>query len=84
VTIGFTGLGIMGKPMAANLMKARNRLVVYDVAQERLAQALADGAEQGASPADVASRCDIVITMLPNSPQVREVALPVDGGMTAG
>lgn len=79
MTIGFIGLGIMGKPMAANLMKAGHRLVVCDVARERLAQALAGGAEQGASPADVASRCDTVITMLPNSPQVREAALGPKG-----
>jgi 2-hydroxy-3-oxopropionate reductase len=79
VTIGFIGLGIMGKPMAANLMKAGYRLVVHDVAGDRLREALASGAELGTSPADVAARCERVITMLPNSPQVREVALGVHG-----
>jgi 2-hydroxy-3-oxopropionate reductase len=79
VTIGFIGLGIMGKPMAANLMKAGYRLVVHDVARDRLTEALANGAEPGSSPADVASRCDLIITMLPNSPQVKEVALGAHG-----
>jgi 2-hydroxy-3-oxopropionate reductase len=79
VTIGFIGLGIMGKPMAANLMKAGYRLVVHDVARDRLREALANGAELGTSPADVAARCERVITMLPNSPQVREVALGAHG-----
>jgi 2-hydroxy-3-oxopropionate reductase len=79
VTIGFIGLGIMGKPMAANLMKAGHRLVVHDVARDRLTEALASGAERGSSPADVAARCDLIITMLPNSPQVKEVALGAHG-----
>jgi 2-hydroxy-3-oxopropionate reductase len=79
VTIGFIGLGIMGKPMAANLMKAGYRLVVHDVARDRLKEALANGAEPGSSPADVAARCERLITMLPNSPQVREVALGAHG-----
>ncbi|MGA2977751.1 MAG: 2-hydroxy-3-oxopropionate reductase [Spirochaetia bacterium] len=79
MTIGFIGLGIMGKPMAANLIKAGCRLVVYDVERERLADALAKGAQPGASPAEVASRCERIITMLPNSPQVKEVALGMHG-----
>ncbi|MCX7031390.1 MAG: 2-hydroxy-3-oxopropionate reductase [Spirochaetes bacterium] len=79
VTIGFIGLGIMGKPMAANLMKAGYRLVVHDVARDRLREALANGAELGTSPADVAARSELMITMLPNSPHVREVALGAHG-----
>jgi 2-hydroxy-3-oxopropionate reductase len=79
VTIGFIGLGIMGRPMAANLMKAGYQLVVHDVARDRLTEALANGAELGTSPADVAARCERVITMLPNSPHVREVALGAHG-----
>ena len=79
MTIGFIGLGIMGKPMAANLMKAGHRLVVHDVARDRLAAALAGGAEPGTSPADVAARSELMITMLPNSPHVREVALGPHG-----
>jgi 2-hydroxy-3-oxopropionate reductase len=79
MTIGFIGLGIMGKPMAANLLKAGHKLVVYDVTRDRLADALAKGAEEGSSPADVASRCDRIITMLPNSPHVKEVVLGAHG-----
>jgi 2-hydroxy-3-oxopropionate reductase len=79
VTIGFIGLGIMGKPMAANLMKAGFRLVVCDVTRDRLTDALANGAELGTSPADVAGRSELMITMLPNSPHVREVVLGPQG-----
>ncbi len=79
MTIGFIGLGIMGKPMAANLIKAGYQLVVYDIAPERMADALAKGARQGSSPADVASRCELIITMLPNSPQVKDVVLGKQG-----
>jgi 2-hydroxy-3-oxopropionate reductase len=79
VTIGFIGLGIMGKPMAANLLKAGYPLVVYDKVKERMADALAMGAQPGVSPADVASRCERIITMLPNSPHVKEVALGTHG-----
>jgi 2-hydroxy-3-oxopropionate reductase len=77
--IGFIGLGIMGKPMAANLLKAGHHLVVYDLARERLVDALLKGAEEGSSPADVASRVEIVITMLPNSPEVKEAVLGAHG-----
>lgn len=81
--IGFIGLGIMGKPMAANLAEAGHKLVVYDIARERISDALAAGAEEGKSPADVASRCELVITMLPNSPHVREAILG-KGGVIEG
>jgi 2-hydroxy-3-oxopropionate reductase len=79
MTIGFIGLGIMGKPMAANLLKAGYRLVVHDVVRDRLTEALANGAELGTSPADVAARSELMITMLPNSPHVREVSLGAHG-----
>jgi 2-hydroxy-3-oxopropionate reductase len=81
--IGFIGLGIMGKPMAANLAKAGYQLVVYDIARERISDALAAGAEEGKSPADVASRCELVIMMLPNSPHVKEAVLG-KGGVIEG
>jgi 2-hydroxy-3-oxopropionate reductase len=79
VTIGFIGLGIMGKPMAANLMKAGHQLVVADVVRERMSDALANGAHAANDPADVAARSELVITMLPNSPHVREVVLGPHG-----
>ena len=72
-TIGFIGLGVMGKPMAKNLVKAGYRLVVYDVKPEPVAEMAALGTGMAASPAEVASRSDIIITMLPNSPHVINV-----------
>lgn len=77
--IGFIGLGIMGKPMAKNLLKAGYALRAYDIVPEALAEVVAAGAERGSSPKDVAALSDLVITMLPNSPHVREVVLGRDG-----
>ncbi|MCU0914810.1 MAG: 2-hydroxy-3-oxopropionate reductase [Planctomycetes bacterium] len=77
--IGFIGLGIMGKPMALNLLKAGYELTVYDVLAERMDEALKAGARRGLSGKDVASRSEVVITMLPNSPHVREAVLGRDG-----
>ena len=77
--IGFIGLGIMGKPMSKNLLKAGYKLVVYDIVQEAVKEVVAAGAEAGVSPKDVASKTDIVITMLPNSPHVKTVILGKDG-----
>lgn len=72
-TIGFVGLGIMGEPMARNLLSAGYRLQVHNRSREpaeRLAEA---GASAVASPADAARGADVVITMLPDSPEVDEV-----------
>lgn len=77
--IGFIGLGIMGKPMSKNLLKAGYKLVVYDIVQEAVKEVVASGAEAGSSAKDVASKTDIVITMLPNSPHVKTVILGKDG-----
>lgn len=77
--IGFIGLGIMGKPMSKNLLKAGYPLVVYDITAAALDEVVKAGAEKGTSPKDVAARVDAVITMLPNSPQVKEVVLGKDG-----
>ncbi|HEY9054587.1 MAG TPA: 2-hydroxy-3-oxopropionate reductase [Rectinemataceae bacterium] len=76
--IGFIGLGIMGRPMAKNLLAAGYSLVVYD----KFAGAddlVALGAERGNSNKDVGSKSDIIITMLPNSPHVKEAVLGKDG-----
>ncbi|TDY61246.1 tartronate semialdehyde reductase [Aminivibrio pyruvatiphilus] len=70
--IGFIGLGIMGKPMAKNLLAAGKSLVVYDIVPAAVEELVSAGAEKGTSPRDVAERSDIVITMLPNSPHVKE------------
>jgi len=77
--IGFIGLGIMGKPMAKNLLKAGYPVVVYDIVSEAVKELVDAGAEQGASSADVASKSEVIITMLPNSPHVKEVVLGKNG-----
>ena len=77
--IGFIGLGIMGRPMALNLVKAGHELVVDAHREETTAELVAAGAKRGGTPAEIARQVDLVITMLPNSPQVREVALGSNG-----
>jgi len=77
--IGFIGLGIMGKPMARNLIKAGNQLVVYDINAAAVSEIVDEGAEQGLSSRDVASKTELIITMLPNSPEVKEVILGTEG-----
>jgi 2-hydroxy-3-oxopropionate reductase len=81
--IGFIGLGIMGKPMSKNLLKAGHALVVYDVRPEPIEEVVAAGAERGASAKDVAARAGIIITMLPDGPDVEEVVLG-PGGVLEG
>ena len=73
--IGFIGLGIMGKPMAKNLLKAGyTDLLVNNRSQAPIQELEAAGA-RGATQAEIGESCDVVITMLPNSPQVKEVML---------
>jgi len=81
--IGFIGLGIMGKPMAKNLIKAGYELVVSDINKEAVDELNALGAETAATPAEVVSKTQKVITMLPNSPEVKQVALG-EGGLIEG
>jgi 2-hydroxy-3-oxopropionate reductase len=77
--IGFVGLGIMGKPMAKNLLKAGYSLTVYDIVSEKIDDVVEAGAEAGSSNKEVAEKSDVVITMLPNSPEVKEAVLGADG-----
>jgi 2-hydroxy-3-oxopropionate reductase len=77
--IGFIGLGIMGKPMARNLRKAGYDVVVHDIRAEAVAELAQAGAQSGRSPEDVAARSEVIITMLPNSPEVKEVTLGKNG-----
>lgn len=77
--IGFIGLGIMGKPMARNLMKKGHTLVVSGHNKAVAAEFEKDGATVFETPREIAANSDIVITMLPNSPQVEEVVLGKDG-----
>ena len=83
MNIGFIGLGIMGKPMAKNLLKAGHTLVVYDVVEAPVKELVEAGATAGSSPRDVASRNDLIITMLPNSPHVKKAVLG-EGGVIEG
>ena len=76
---GFIGLGIMGKPMAKNLLKAGYQLVVYDINLESVKELVAARAEAGSSPRDIAERTDLIVMMLPNSPHVKEVVLGPNG-----
>ena len=77
--IGFIGLGIMGKPMARNLLKAGYKLVVYDILDAPMKELVQAGATAASSPKDVAARSELLITMLPNSPHVKEVVLGKNG-----
>ena len=77
--IGFIGLGIMGKPMSKNLVKVGHELVVCDFNKDAVAELVEMGAKQAANGAEVAKECDVIITMLPNSPHVRSVALGENG-----
>jgi len=77
--VGFIGLGIMGKPMSRNLLKAGYSLVVYDVDQKAVEELVSCKAEAAKNGKEVAERCDVVITMVPDSPQVRAAVLGRDG-----
>lgn len=78
--VGFIGIGIMGEPMCRNTMKAGFEAVVYNHHDnERVQRLVSEGAVQAYSPKEVAGLCDVVVTMLPDSPQVEEVALGANG-----
>ncbi len=78
-TIGFIGLGVMGKPMAKNLMKAGHSLVVHSRSREPVDELVASGATAAGSPAEVARVSGIVITMLPDTPDVELVLTGANG-----
>ncbi len=77
--IGFIGLGIMGKPMAKNLLKAGYSLTVYDIIPEKIDDVVEAGAKAGSSSKEVAEKSEAIITMLPNSPDVKEAVLGKNG-----
>jgi 4-hydroxybutyrate dehydrogenase/sulfolactaldehyde 3-reductase len=77
--IGFIGLGRMGKPMAANMQKKGFELVVLDINKQAVAELVSLGATAGDTVADVAKQCTIIITMLPSSIEVEQVANGSDG-----
>jgi 3-hydroxyisobutyrate dehydrogenase len=77
--IGFIGLGIMGRGMAANLLKAGFELTVWNRTATRMQDLVAQGAHTGADPADVAARSDIIITCVSDTPDVKTVILDEQG-----
>ena len=85
--IGFIGLGIMGKPMAKNLIKAGHDLTVFDIVEPAVEELEKLGAGRARSSKEVASKVDLVITMLPDSPDVERAAFGSEGifeGIRAG
>ena len=85
--VGFIGLGIMGRPMAKNLVKAGHELVVFDFNKDAVADLVSCGAKAAACGKEVAEQCPVVITMVPNSPHVRSAVFGENGlaeGMKAG
>jgi len=77
--VGFIGLGIMGKPMSKNLLKAGYELVVFDFNKDAVNEVTGCGAVSAASGREVAEQCEVVITMVPNSPHVRAAVLGENG-----
>jgi 2-hydroxy-3-oxopropionate reductase len=77
--IGFVGLGIMGRPMVKNLLKAGHHVTVYDIVPAGMDDAAAAGAEKSSSPREAASQADIVITMVPDGPEVEQAVLGANG-----
>jgi 2-hydroxy-3-oxopropionate reductase len=78
-TVGFIGLGVMGAPMARNLVEAGHPLVVHNRSRGPVDALAAAGAEPASSPRELAERAGVVITMLPDSPAVEDVVLGSDG-----
>ena len=78
-TVGFIGLGIMGKPMSGHLLSAGYDVVVHNRSRESVAELVGQGATEAFSPKEVAEKSSVIITMLPDSPDVEAVALGADG-----
>jgi 2-hydroxy-3-oxopropionate reductase len=81
--IGFIGLGIMGRPMAINLIKAGYELTVVDNNKQSMELLVKEGAKTAVSSAELAYDCDVIITMLPNSPNVKEAVCGENGVLSA-
>ena len=79
--VGFIGLGIMGKPMTRNLIRAGHQLVVYDIVPERIAEMSASPVAVGQSVRDVAARSQVTITMVPDGPEVEAAVLGPEGAL---
>ena len=77
--VGYIGLGLMGKPMARNILKAGFPLVVHNRSRGKVQELVAEGAMEAHTPAEVASKVDVVFTNLPDSPDVEKVVLGLNG-----
>ncbi len=77
--VGYIGLGLMGKSIARNILKAGFPVVVHNRSQAAIAELVAEGAIRAGSPKEVASQVDVVFTNLPDSPDVEQVVLGPDG-----
>lgn len=82
-TVGLIGLGLMGKPMARNLLKAGFPLVVWNRTKKRAEDLAQDGAKLAASPRDVAAQADVLITIVSDPPAVEEVLSGAEGALDA-
>jgi 2-hydroxy-3-oxopropionate reductase len=78
-TIGFIGLGVMGKPMAKNLIKAGYDIKVFDIKEEPVKELAGLGAQTATTPAEIGATCEVIITMLPNSQHVISVVTGANG-----
>lgn len=79
IRVGYIGLGLMGKSIARNILKAGFPLVVHNRSQAAVNELIAEGAQAASSPSEVASQVEIVFTNLPDSPDVEKVALGTQG-----
>ncbi len=78
-TIGFIGLGVMGRPMAGNLIEAGHDLIVYNLSPAAVEELVGRGAKAAGDPPEVASQAEVIMIMVPDSPQVEEVMLGEEG-----
>ena len=79
MNVGLIGLGIMGKPMGKNLLKKGYKLTVYDIRRAAVEEMVAAGATPAENAGEAAAQCDVLLTMLPNSPQVEQVMPGMNG-----
>src|ERR1700731_3546406 len=82
-TIGFIGLGLMGKPMARNLLKAGSSLVVWNRTAARAEDLVREGAKLGVTPAAIAAQADVLITIVSDPPAVEKILWGADGALAA-
>jgi 2-hydroxy-3-oxopropionate reductase len=82
--VGYIGLGLMGKPIARNILKAGFPLVVHNRSREKVQELVQEGAREASSAAEVASQVDVVFTNLPDSPDVESIVLGENGILAGG